>query len=83
MDKKARDSDSHNSAIKLENIGTTALDLDFDPDAGLSAEERAAVDKKLLRKLDWQLIPWLSFLYLISFLDRCTARLHRGQWSLD
>ncbi|CAA9964615.1 Pantothenate transporter liz1 [Pyrenophora teres f. maculata] len=41
-----------------------------DPDAGLSEEERAAHDKVLLRKLDWQLIPWLSFLYLISFLDR-------------
>ena len=27
-------------------------------------------DKALLRKLDWRLIPWLSFLYLISFLDR-------------
>jgi hypothetical protein len=26
--------------------------------------------KKLLRKLDFKLIPWLSFLYLISFLDR-------------
>ncbi|OAL53206.1 MFS nicotinic acid transporter-like protein Tna1 [Pyrenochaeta sp. DS3sAY3a] len=41
-----------------------------DPDAGLSAEERALHDRKLVRKLDWQLIPWLSFLYLISFLDR-------------
>jgi len=41
-----------------------------DPDAGLNEEERAAHDKALLRKLDWQLIPWLSFLYLISFLDR-------------
>lgn len=27
-------------------------------------------DKKLLRKIDLHLIPWLSFLYLISFLDR-------------
>ncbi|KAL0060590.1 hypothetical protein AAF712_012593 [Marasmius tenuissimus] len=27
-------------------------------------------EKKLLRKLDWALIPWLSFLYLLSFLDR-------------
>jgi sugar phosphate permease len=27
-------------------------------------------DKALLRKLDFRLIPWLSFLYLISFLDR-------------
>ncbi|OJD31075.1 mfs transporter [Diplodia corticola] len=41
-----------------------------DPDAGLSDEERAAIDRKLLWKLDLKLIPWLSFLYLISFLDR-------------
>ncbi|KAF2185029.1 MFS nicotinic acid transporter-like protein Tna1 [Zopfia rhizophila CBS 207.26] len=41
-----------------------------DPDAGLSDEERAAHDRKLLWKLDLKLIPWLSFLYLISFLDR-------------
>ncbi|KAL5121951.1 hypothetical protein ACEQ8H_000167 [Pleosporales sp. CAS-2024a] len=41
-----------------------------DPDAGLSEAERAAHDKALLRKLDIKLIPWLSFLYLISFLDR-------------
>lgn len=27
-------------------------------------------EKKLIRKLDWALIPWLSFLYLLSFLDR-------------
>lgn len=27
-------------------------------------------DKKLMRKLDWVLMPWLCLLYLISFLDR-------------
>lgn len=27
-------------------------------------------EKKLLRKLDWALVPWLSLLYLLSFLDR-------------
>lgn len=27
-------------------------------------------EKKLLRKLDLALVPWLSFLYLLSFLDR-------------
>ncbi|KAL1747872.1 major facilitator superfamily domain-containing protein [Schizophyllum fasciatum] len=27
-------------------------------------------EKKLLRKIDLQLIPWLSLLYLLSFLDR-------------
>ncbi|KAH8731406.1 MFS nicotinic acid transporter-like protein Tna1 [Phaeosphaeriaceae sp. PMI808] len=41
-----------------------------DPDAGLNEEERAVHDRALLWKLDVKLIPWLSFLYLISFLDR-------------
>ncbi|CAN6632744.1 high-affinity nicotinic acid transporter [Trichomonascus vanleenenianus] len=41
-----------------------------DPDAGKSEEEKAAVDRKLLWKLDLHLIPWLSLLYLLSFLDR-------------
>jgi hypothetical protein len=27
-------------------------------------------ERKLLRKIDITLIPWLSFLYLLSFLDR-------------
>lgn len=27
-------------------------------------------EKKLIRKLDWALIPWLSFLYFLAFLDR-------------
>ncbi|GAA83570.1 MFS transporter [Aspergillus luchuensis IFO 4308] len=46
--------------------------LDFldDPDEGLSEEERAKIDRALLWKLDLRLIPWLSLLYLISFLDR-------------
>jgi len=27
-------------------------------------------ERKLIRKIDLALIPWLSFLYLLSFLDR-------------
>ena len=27
-------------------------------------------ERKLIRKIDMALIPWLSFLYLLSFLDR-------------
>ncbi|EAU35343.1 conserved hypothetical protein [Aspergillus terreus NIH2624] len=46
------------------------LDLFEDPDEGLSAEEKAKIDRALVRKLDLRLIPWLSLLYLISFLDR-------------
>lgn len=33
---------------------------DFDP----------ALEKKLLRKLDWRVIPALWFLFLVSFMDR-------------
>ena len=41
-----------------------------DPDAGLNDEERAHHERALLWKLDLRLVPWLSLLYLISFLDR-------------
>ncbi|KPM46401.1 hypothetical protein AK830_g102 [Neonectria ditissima] len=41
-----------------------------DPDVGKTEEERQAIDKKLMRKVDIWLIPWLSLLYLLSFLDR-------------
>lgn len=47
------------------------------PDVKPLSPEAAAVDeKKLLRKVDLRLIPWLSLLYLISFLDvrRCPRR---------
>ena len=33
-------------------------------------EEGKIDEKKLIRRIDWALIPWLSFLYLLSFLDR-------------
>lgn len=45
-------------------------------DTSLTKEDPSEFDfssideKKLLRKLDWVLVPWLSFLYLLSFLDR-------------
>ncbi|KAM5434945.1 hypothetical protein McaMca56_006555 [Microsporum canis] len=41
-----------------------------DPDAHLSEEERKKLDRALLWKLDLKLVPWLSLLYLVSFLDR-------------
>ncbi|KAK3329898.1 major facilitator superfamily domain-containing protein [Apodospora peruviana] len=41
-----------------------------DPDAHLSAAEKEAVDKALVRRLDLLLMPWLCLLYLLAFLDR-------------
>ncbi|KAI1101472.1 MFS general substrate transporter [Jackrogersella minutella] len=41
-----------------------------DPDAHLSEEEKEKIDRKLVWRLDWILIPWLCILYLLAFLDR-------------
>lgn len=51
-------------------VGNSFRDLPPDPDAGLSEEEKAKIDKKLVLKLDLKLIPWLCLLYLVAFLDR-------------
>ncbi|KAK5001666.1 hypothetical protein LTR28_012395, partial [Elasticomyces elasticus] len=74
----ATDSDSGHSpvddekrqGISAKGFEDVTLHHDYDPDAGKSDEERAAIDKRLVRMLDYKLIPWLCFLYLISFLDR-------------
>ena len=55
-----------------ENISATVQDENTEkPPSSKSGIDISNVDeRKLLRKLDWQLIPWLTFLYLLSFLDR-------------
>ncbi|KAL4748847.1 hypothetical protein BDW72DRAFT_205268 [Aspergillus terricola var. indicus] len=53
-----------------EETTKSRLDQFPDPDEGLSEEERAKIDRALLWKLDLKLVPWLSLLYLVSFLDR-------------
>lgn len=73
------DSDSgHSPSDDEKRVGVKQGDFETlghgqlppDPDAHLSAEEKVVIDRKLLWKLDLRLIPWLCFLYLISFLDR-------------
>ncbi|SMR58697.1 unnamed protein product [Zymoseptoria tritici ST99CH_1E4] len=63
-----------NSDESLKQVRTQAiqneLDAIEDPDPNATPEERAALDKKLMRKVDLWLIPWLCLLYLLSFLDR-------------
>ncbi|UPK95911.1 hypothetical protein LCI18_006846 [Fusarium solani-melongenae] len=70
------------STVDVENVSklppTSAIEAERaqllaslpDPDAGKSEEERREIDKKLMWKVDLWLIPWLSLLYLLSFLDR-------------
>ncbi|KAM0701268.1 hypothetical protein Q7P35_011629 [Cladosporium inversicolor] len=63
-EKGAYDGDAQHA----EQVAT--LDRFPDPDEGKSEEEKALIDKKLVRHLDFMIIPWLTFLYLVSFLDR-------------
>ncbi|KIW96576.1 uncharacterized protein Z519_01967 [Cladophialophora bantiana CBS 173.52] len=71
---KISDSDDARSPSENEKHVEGGVPVDVvttpDPDEGLSEEERKHIDRKLLWKLDIQLIPWLCLLYLISFLDR-------------
>lgn len=46
--------------VEFEGHGGSDETFIIDPEA----------ERKVIRKLDWRLIPWLSLLYLISFLDR-------------
>jgi hypothetical protein len=83
MEKTAapHDSNSENSPSDHEKHTETnppqssSVDVP-DPDAGLSDEERAKIDRALLWKLDIRLIPWLCLLYLISFLGMMISGQH-------
>ena len=57
------------SASSNEKIGVDEERVSNAPDS-VDLTLDAIDEKKLLRKLDFALIPWLSFLYLLSFLDR-------------
>ncbi|KAK7218401.1 hypothetical protein V2G26_006404 [Clonostachys chloroleuca] len=60
------------SELKSSNEAFSTFDHDerTDPYCGMSVEERELEERRLLWKLDIQLIPWLCLLYLICFLDR-------------
>lgn len=64
------DNDTEKATELQQNYVGTLRDLPPDPDAHLSESERALIDRKLVWKLDLVMIPWLSLLYLLAFLDR-------------
>lgn len=55
-------------------LDTSSIDRTIDEKAGFGEVESAGYDatatKKLLRKCDKALLPFLALLYLLSFLDR-------------
>ena len=52
-----------------QKIGTNVVVPGYENHVPFSAED----DKKLMRKVDWRTIPWLSVLYLLAFLDRANV----------
>jgi hypothetical protein len=51
------------ASLETDDLRKTAI---YNPHVDVSGVD----ERKLLRKIDLTLIPWLSLLYLLSFLDR-------------
>lgn len=59
----------------LSEYGEKGVTAVYNPHVDVSGVDEA----KLIRTIDWRLLPWLSFLYLLSFLDRTSignAKVH-------
>lgn len=74
---KSSASSSSDEKARIERVDNVDADVEGSVDPRIQPEvynahiDTSGVDeKKLMRKLDWWLVPWLSFLYLLSFLDR-------------
>ncbi len=65
------DSDEKGRAVNIERVDSGREAERVQPAVYNAHIDVSGIDeRKLLRKLDWWLVPWLSFLYLLSFLDR-------------
>lgn len=73
MDKSSLKNEKHEEE-RVEDIDVTRLSIQkrsSKDENGSSLDETVQIDeRKLLWKIDLHIIPWLSLLYLLSFLDR-------------
>jgi hypothetical protein len=51
-------------------VSSTLHETPTKQDVALPIDTSGVDERKLVRKIDLALIPWLSLLYLLSFLDR-------------
>lgn len=51
------------STVAEESVDGPQL---YRPDVDVSAID----ERKLMRRIDWHVVPWLAVLYLLNFLDR-------------
>lgn len=78
----AKSREKHIEDVKGE--GETGLHDDSHLESGAEWDEASV--QRLIRKIDWRLIPFLALLYLLSFLDRTNignARLDTLEADLD
>ena len=62
--------------MALEKTPVEQPDASINPDINIEAFAQGKINEKaLLRKLDWRLLPAVSVLYLLSFLDRSNGTL--------
>jgi len=54
--------------VKPKSLGAEEYEVEGYHSPGFVIDPEA--ERRVIRKLDLRLIPWLSLLYLISFLDR-------------
>ena len=61
------------SSVQIESIGSAEKAASvvektdvYNPHVDVSGVD----ERKFMKKIDFVLLPWLSFLYLLSFLDR-------------
>lgn len=62
-------STSSEKDVKTQGAVDPSIEVEYASDPERSGFDEAAT-KRLLRKIDWTLIPFLALLYLLSFLDR-------------
>lgn len=63
-----------NMALETEKVNVLEKVAEVDKNASLKTEDEAIYfnerqTKALLRKLDWHLVPFLSLLHLLTFLE--------------
>lgn len=67
--------------MSMEKSSQTSKDHQDDPETVSVRSEHAVVylpevdtsgidERRVLRKIDWHVVPWLAVLYLLNFLDR-------------
>lgn len=75
-------SDEKGRASQVERVSPDAGEKLEHPLYNAHVDVSGVDERKLMRKLDLYLVPWLSFLYLLSFLDRTSignAKVRRAQ----